>query len=253
MSHRRTQNRLSAYLDRELDSREHERVRAHLVECAACRAELEELSRVVALVRELPDPQLSHSLSRDVLRNLESHPPGPVERMNGWFRDNFGGGPLSPLAAAALGVGLVAWVQFSEPDATEGPRLAAARPPAAASPTVTASAKPREARRLVGAVADPGTPPQPIPRHFAECRTRGSNVRECEDLYYAWLMSQAHEDPPGFAQAARALPSRRLEKLHSFAVGSGSGPWVWRSVREAGGPGAERLAAKLVQPASAGR
>ena len=57
MSHRRTKERLSAYMERELPALEHARVRAHLADCVGCRAELEELERVVALLRALPDPE----------------------------------------------------------------------------------------------------------------------------------------------------------------------------------------------------
>ncbi|MEA3510534.1 MAG: zf-HC2 domain-containing protein [Actinomycetota bacterium] len=47
-------DRLSAYLDGELVTLEHRRVTKHLVECADCRAELQELDRARIAVRSLP-------------------------------------------------------------------------------------------------------------------------------------------------------------------------------------------------------
>ena len=48
-------DRLSEYLDGELDSQEHAALEAHLVTCADCRATLAELRRVVARAKTLED------------------------------------------------------------------------------------------------------------------------------------------------------------------------------------------------------
>ncbi|MDQ3803940.1 MAG: zf-HC2 domain-containing protein, partial [Acidobacteriota bacterium] len=47
---------LSPYLDRELDERGRARVEAHLVRCAACRAECEELRAAAAVASRLRLP-----------------------------------------------------------------------------------------------------------------------------------------------------------------------------------------------------
>jgi anti-sigma factor RsiW len=51
--HRFTQDRLSAYLDRELPERDAWRVHDHLSSCWQCRRELDQLRRVVAALRRL--------------------------------------------------------------------------------------------------------------------------------------------------------------------------------------------------------
>jgi len=266
MSHRRTKERLSAYMERELPALEHARVRAHLAECVGCRAELEELERVVALLRALPDPEPPVSLAGEVLLDIERHPPGAFSRLGGWMREHLGGGALSPLSAAAVAVALLAWVQLADPEATElptsglGSGMSASGKPGPSEGSLSLAARapalPSAERRLVGASADPGSVPAPtMPRHFAECRTQGTAdaADECAELYYSWLISQAHEDPPGFARAAAALPQQRFQGLRSFAVRSGSGPLVWRSLQDGGDPRARHLASQLVQRASAQR
>ena len=52
--HERCQDSLSAFLDGELTTRELSRVRNHLEECSACRADLESLGRTVSLLRAAP-------------------------------------------------------------------------------------------------------------------------------------------------------------------------------------------------------
>lgn len=47
-------NLLSAYLDSELPGAEMQQVRAHLLECSACRAECDDLREVKSLLRGLP-------------------------------------------------------------------------------------------------------------------------------------------------------------------------------------------------------
>lgn len=51
--HRFTQDRLSAYLDHELDGHDRGRVRAHLASCVQCQRELDQLRLVVVALRRL--------------------------------------------------------------------------------------------------------------------------------------------------------------------------------------------------------
>jgi hypothetical protein len=52
---------LNAYLDGELKSSQLQHVEAHLVECQACRAELESLARLSSLLHEVPAPEFTPS------------------------------------------------------------------------------------------------------------------------------------------------------------------------------------------------
>ena len=50
---------LSAYLDNELKGIQFQQVVTHLVECQACRDELESLARISSLIREVPAPEFT--------------------------------------------------------------------------------------------------------------------------------------------------------------------------------------------------
>lgn len=52
---------LNAYLDGELKGSQLQHVEVHLVECRACREELESLARVSSLIREVPAPRFTPS------------------------------------------------------------------------------------------------------------------------------------------------------------------------------------------------
>lgn len=52
---------LNAYLDSELKDSQMQQVEAHLVECEACRAELEGLARLSSLLHEVPAPEFTSS------------------------------------------------------------------------------------------------------------------------------------------------------------------------------------------------
>jgi hypothetical protein len=72
VNHSRTRARLSEYLDRTLAPEQRSKVDAHLVECAACSAELRELERTVNLLRGLPDPEPPPYLAQTVMARLEA-------------------------------------------------------------------------------------------------------------------------------------------------------------------------------------
>ncbi len=86
-------DRLSAYLDGELVSLEHRRVTKHLVDCADCRAELQELDRARIAVRSLPGVETT--MTGEI-------PATPVPRR----RRRIIAGAIGASAAAALLVGL---------------------------------------------------------------------------------------------------------------------------------------------------
>ncbi len=63
--HRRLRDRLSAYIDGELDPPAAQRLESHLAECERCRLELEQLRATVSGLRDLPEvePPRSFTLS----------------------------------------------------------------------------------------------------------------------------------------------------------------------------------------------
>ena len=70
MKCRNVQKKLSAYQDRELEPREQEQVRSHLLSCRACREQFAELERVWQTLGELeeihPDPWFYRQLVRKI-------------------------------------------------------------------------------------------------------------------------------------------------------------------------------------------
>ena len=70
MKCRSVQKKLSAYQDRELEPKEQEKVRSHLLSCRACREQFAELERVWQTLGELkeirPDPWFYPQLVRKV-------------------------------------------------------------------------------------------------------------------------------------------------------------------------------------------
>jgi predicted anti-sigma-YlaC factor YlaD len=70
MKCRSVQKKLSAYQDRELESREQEQVRSHLLDCQSCREQFSELERVWKIVAQFeeihPDPWFYRQLVRKI-------------------------------------------------------------------------------------------------------------------------------------------------------------------------------------------
>jgi anti-sigma factor RsiW len=88
---------LSAYLDEELTAETHGRVAAHLTGCAACREELDQVSRGVTLARMMPCVQPPPNLAAQILA-----------RLSRTSQDLPGGWPLRrPLVAAGTAVLLI--------------------------------------------------------------------------------------------------------------------------------------------------
>lgn len=72
--HRWCQDNLSAYIDRELSPRDHERVRQHLEQCPACQRELAALEHTIALLRRMPVVKAPRSFSIPSTAPLPSPP-----------------------------------------------------------------------------------------------------------------------------------------------------------------------------------
>jgi len=90
-------DRLSAYLDGELVTLEHRRVTRHIVECADCRYELQDLDRARIAVRSLPGVETTMTGEIPMTSGSPKHS----------RRRRFVAGGIGAAAAAALLVGLV--------------------------------------------------------------------------------------------------------------------------------------------------
>jgi predicted anti-sigma-YlaC factor YlaD len=78
MKCRNIQKKLSAYQDRELEPREQEQVRSHLLSCRACREQYEKLERVwqtLGALKEIhPDPWFYRQFIEKIKEPREGHP-----------------------------------------------------------------------------------------------------------------------------------------------------------------------------------
>jgi len=65
------QKKLSAYQDRELEPKEHEQVKSHLLSCRACREQYAELERVWQTLGEVKEIRPDPWFYRQLLRKIE--------------------------------------------------------------------------------------------------------------------------------------------------------------------------------------
>jgi len=84
MKCRNVQEKLSAYQDRELEPKEQEQVRSHLLSCRACREQYAELERIWKTVGQLeeihPDPWFYRQLTRKIREPREQDQIPAVQR-----------------------------------------------------------------------------------------------------------------------------------------------------------------------------
>ena len=87
MDHEELRERLSAYLEADLEASERARVEEHLNACPDCRREYRELRHMVDLLRGLPAPDLPPDLADRVIARLRAGEgrPGLVERCQAWI------------------------------------------------------------------------------------------------------------------------------------------------------------------------
>jgi predicted anti-sigma-YlaC factor YlaD len=124
---------LNAYLDGELTGSQLQHVEAHLVECQACREELESLARLSSLLHEVPAPEFTppERFAAQVNLRLPQRrtPPVPKNKVAevGWWMipvgllgawvfigtSSFVSGILSAANNLGLLTGLSNWVVFS--------------------------------------------------------------------------------------------------------------------------------------------
>jgi len=110
--HRRYRDRLSAYLDGELDAAALGRLKRHLDDCDPCRAELEELRATVAALQQMPAPAAQRSFTLTPEQAAAPRRPSP-----------FAARPLDfglRIAAAGVAVALAAVVIVDAGGLTDG-------------------------------------------------------------------------------------------------------------------------------------
>lgn len=109
-------DRLSEYLDDELDVDDRRLLEEHLVDCESCRGTLSELRQVLGKARALPDHTPSEELWRAIVAQIEDHPvevPAPrreARTVRGASKQHMNRGvnlPLPQLIAACLVVMVV--------------------------------------------------------------------------------------------------------------------------------------------------
>ena len=110
MDHEELRERLSAYLEADLDPSEQARIEEHLAGCPDCRREYRELRHTVDLLRGLPAPDPPPDLADRVIARLRAGEgrPGLVARCQARIAD-LAGVPWST-SVAAVAVGLAALV-----------------------------------------------------------------------------------------------------------------------------------------------
>jgi hypothetical protein len=258
MEHEKLRERLSAYLEADLDARERTRIKEHLSECPDCRREYRELRHMVDLLRGLPAPDSPPDLADRVIGRLRAGEgrPSLMARCQAWV-SRIAETPWStPVAAVAFGLGALAIlrgvdVSLEIPGWTHSaavPRVEIASEPAARLPARSA----RTTRRM-GPSAE--TDAAGVISPMLICLRGGGPARPevgpgdpC-DQWHSWMVGLGMRDAPAFVVEVEAVPApdreRILGRIGDFATRSGSAPLLAGTLRSAGDPRAARLANRI--------
>ncbi|MHC4787626.1 MAG: anti-sigma factor family protein [Planctomycetota bacterium] len=225
--------RLSEFLDDELGEQAQAALRAHLAECAECRAELEALRRTVRAVGELPACRAPAGFAQGVVRRIraEGAVPGPAEQPPVRIVPMLFARVLPVAAMLLVVVGLLLAVRTNGRFRGAAPdqRLAMARDPAPEriSPPASVGTAPvlqsREALPAAGAIALPG---------LAGRREREEAVAEGRTVSDARAAEVADEIVAPFAAEAGDLAERRKgaeAKERAAAVEEAESALSWRT------------------------
>jgi len=255
MNHEELRERLSAYLEADLDAKERVRIEEHLCECPDCRREYRELRHTVDLLRGLPAPDPPPDLADRVIARLRAGEGRP--RLLARWQDRVSRiveGPwTTPVAAVALGLGVLVMVRgvdvsleipgWTRPEAVPGVEIAAERPAEPSAPRISA----------FGVAVEPGPAEETSP--MLSCLREGGPTRPevrrgdpCEH-WDSWMVGLGMRDAPAFLVEFEAVPARDRERvlvrIGDFATRSGSAPLLAGTLRSAGDPRAERLANRI--------
>jgi len=258
MDHQKLCERLSAYLEADLDAGERARIEEHLRGCPDCRREYRELRHTVDLLRRLPAPEPPPDLADRVIARLRAGEgrPGLMGRCQAWVSRIAEPSWSRPVAAVAFGLGALAIVRGLDVSVEiPGWTRSTAVPPVeiASEPAARLSARSARAIRLLGASAE--TDAAEVVSPMLICLRGGGPARSeagagdpCEH-WDNWMVGLGMRDAPAFVVEVEAVPApdreRVLGRIGSFATRSGAAPLLARTLRSAGDPRAARLANRI--------
>jgi hypothetical protein len=257
MNHEDFRERLSAYLEADLDARERARIEEHLRECPDCRREYRELRHTVDLLRGFPMSDPPADLADRVIARLRAGEgrPGLLARWQGRVSRIAEGPWLTPVAAVALGLGVLLMILrggvdvslkipgWARTGAVPGVEIAAERPAARSAPGISAFGIAPE-----GDSAEVSSPMLSCLRAGGPTRPEVGPGDPCEH-WDSWMVGLGMRDAPAFLVEVEAVPARDRERvlvrIGDFATRSGSAPLLADTLRSAGDPRAARLANRI--------
>jgi predicted anti-sigma-YlaC factor YlaD len=255
MNHEELRERLSAYLETDLEESERIRLEEHLMACPDCRREYRELRHTVDLLRSLTDPDPPPELADRVIARLRAGEgrPGPVLRLQArlsGIAESPWSAPLAVVAAGLVALAIVRGLDVSV--ATPGwirsgsdPRTEIAS--GTGEPLSGGSAT---AGRMAAASPQPQADEAVSP--LLACLRAGGPTRSafgpgdpCAH-WESWMVGLGMRDAPAFVVEVEAVPApdreRVLGRIGDFAIRSGSAPLLAGTLRSAGDPRATRIA-----------
>jgi negative regulator of sigma E activity len=255
MNHEELRERLSAYLDADLDASEQARIEEHLRECPDCRREYRELRHTVDLLRGLPAPDPPADLADRVIARLRAGEgrPGLMARCRARL-SRIADSPWStPVSAAAVGLGVLAIVRGVDVSLV----IPVWTQPAAVSRVEIASETRSQlpARRISAFGPSADTEPAEVVAPLLVCLRSGGPTRAevgpgdpCEH-WDSWMVGLGMRDVLAFVVEVESVPApdreRVLVRIGNFATRSGSAPLLAGTLRSAGDPRAARLADRI--------
>lgn len=102
---------LAAFVDRALASAEHATVHAHVIGCAECRAQVEKLNALNAVLAVDRDVEPSPGFDARVFDAIAAERPTALRRLRAWLKPQI----LAPVMATAAAVGVFVLLQPGEP------------------------------------------------------------------------------------------------------------------------------------------
>jgi hypothetical protein len=254
MNHEELRERLSAYLEADLEASEQARVEEHLSGCPDCRREYRELRHTVDLLRGLPAPDPPPDLADRVIARLRAGEgrPGLLARCQARIAGIAEAPGSTPLAAVAVALGVLVVVRGMDlplevpgwNDSSAGRIEVAAERPAELPARgisafgVSAESEPAEVVGPLLACLRAGGPARPEVGRGDPC-----------EHWDSWMVGLGMRDAPAFVVEVEAVPApareRVLRRIGDFAARSGSAPLLAGRLRSAGDPRAAKFANRI--------
>ena len=255
MNHEELRERLSAYLDADLDASEQARIEEHLRECPDCRREYRELRHTVDLLRGLSSPDPPADLADRVIARLRAGEgrPGLMARCRVRLSRIAESPWMTPVAATAVALGVLAIVRGIDVSLV----IPVSTQPAAVSQVeiVAETRSQLPARRISAFGPSADTEQVEVVAPLLLCLRSGGPTRAelgpgnpCEH-WDSWMVGLGMRDAPAFVVEVESVPApdreRVLVRIGDFATRSGSAPLLADTLRSAGDPRAARLADRI--------